>query len=124
MPIRGWTHESGIAKGSVITSYSIHYTKLYDPYTRGLLDSIPEIDGVPRTRLNSITGSVPAPWDLPKGCRFHPRCPFATAKCATEAPSMYVDGNRRSACWHQDHWLDGLKENDERASFDIKGDKI
>jgi len=94
------------------------------PYTRGLLDSIPEIDGVPRTRLNSITGSVPAPWDLPKGCRFHPRCPFATAKCATEAPPMYVDGNRRSACWHQDHWLDGLKENDERASFDIKGDKI
>lgn len=57
------------------------------PYTRGLFDAIPEIDG-PRLPLIPIQGTVPDPKALPKGCAFGPRCPRASALCQTERPSL------------------------------------
>ncbi|MFN3448316.1 MAG: ABC transporter ATP-binding protein [Roseococcus sp.] len=57
------------------------------PYTLGLLGSIPRLDEE-RERLLAIAGAVPPPFALPKGCRFHPRCPFAEAACRTEAPAL------------------------------------
>ena len=54
------------------------------PYTRGLFDSLPDLDST-EPRLKPIKGLMPDPTNLPKGCRFHDRCPDATAKCA-EAP--------------------------------------
>ena len=55
------------------------------PYTLGLLGSIPKIDEN-RDRLLAIEGTVPPPFDLPQGCRFHPRCVFADAACTMQDP--------------------------------------
>ena len=57
------------------------------PYTVGLLGSIPRLSEE-RDRLLSIEGSVPPPFALPRGCRFHPRCPFAAPVCASEEPAL------------------------------------
>ena len=57
------------------------------PYTLGLLGSIPRLDE-DRDRLLAIEGAVPPPFALPKGCRFHPRCPFAIAACAAAPPPL------------------------------------
>ncbi len=56
------------------------------PYTRMLLDAIPDLEmtGRPRT---PVAGEVPNPIDPPSGCTFHPRCPLATERCRREAPA-------------------------------------
>lgn len=57
------------------------------PYTRALMSSIPRIDAEPRTRLPSITGSIPHPQNRPTGCGFHPRCPaFMAGVCDVKEP--------------------------------------
>ena len=58
------------------------------PYTRGLLASIPRLDGTPKTLLPVISGVVPALTDLPAGCRFGNRCPHFLAACAAELPQL------------------------------------
>ena len=72
------------------------------PYTRFLLSSIPIPDpkyAKTRQRL-AIQGEPPSPIDIPKGCRFHPRCPFATEKCMTaEPPLIEVEPGHYVACW-------------------------
>lgn len=69
------------------------------PYTIGLLGSIARMD-VERERLATIEGMVPSPHNLPKGCRFAPRCPFADQRCHAEQPPLrdIVPGHR-VACW-------------------------
>ena len=57
------------------------------PYTLGLLGSIPRLDE-DREQLLAIEGAVPPPFALPKGCRFHPRCPFSEAGCTTAQPPL------------------------------------
>jgi peptide/nickel transport system ATP-binding protein/oligopeptide transport system ATP-binding protein len=57
------------------------------PYTLGLLGSIPRLDE-DRERLLAIEGAVPPPFALPKGCRFHPRCPFAVEACTVAQPDL------------------------------------
>ena len=57
------------------------------PYTLGLLGSIPRIEHE-QTRLLAIEGAVPPPFDLPPGCRFHPRCVFAVGECARVDPAL------------------------------------
>lgn len=69
------------------------------PYTQGLLNSIPKIDGE-RKRLQPIEGNVPSLKKMPAGCRFAPRCPHATEQCQTEDPSFYeVEPGHKSRCW-------------------------
>jgi len=58
------------------------------PYTEGLLYSIPRLDTPAGTRLEAIPGAVPHPLDLPKGCKFAPRCKYATDKCREEEPKL------------------------------------
>ena len=58
------------------------------PYTEGLMASIPRLDSPQGERLDMIPGSVPHPLDLPKGCKFAPRCKYATDKCREEEPEM------------------------------------
>ncbi|WP_119696190.1 ABC transporter ATP-binding protein [Microbacterium halotolerans] len=70
------------------------------PYTAGLLASIPPLTGERPTRLPAIRGSVPDPSALPTGCAFHPRCAFATERCANEAPPARDVGGSRVACWN------------------------
>lgn len=55
------------------------------PYTLGLFGSLPKLDSKER-RLKPIKGLMPDPTNLPKGCRFHERCPDATAACAEKPP--------------------------------------
>ena len=66
------------------------------PYTRALLASVPRIGG-PKT-LQPIPGDPPDMRNPPSGCRFHPRCPFATDKCAKEEPFPRVKGERVVTC--------------------------
>ena len=67
------------------------------PYTRLLLDAIPDLDmsGRPRT---PVAGEVPSPLDPPPGCAFHPRCPFASDRCRREVPRTLQSGATAVAC--------------------------
>jgi peptide/nickel transport system ATP-binding protein/oligopeptide transport system ATP-binding protein len=68
------------------------------PYTLGLLGSIPKIDEN-HDRLLAIEGTVPAPFALPAGCRFHPRCVFSDAACAMQDPELrLLAEDHRAAC--------------------------
>ena len=58
------------------------------PYTRGLLDSIPRLSGQRKARLRIIEGMVPALKDMPSGCRFQNRCPFAIDRCRVDQPEV------------------------------------
>ena len=68
------------------------------PYTLGLLGSIPKIEET-QERLLAIEGAVPAPFALPQGCRFHPRCVFANDACGRDAPELRdLGGGHLAAC--------------------------
>jgi peptide/nickel transport system ATP-binding protein len=70
------------------------------PYTVGLLDAVPTLAGE-QQELSSIPGSPPDLIELPAGCKFHPRCPYATEKCREEDPPMIeVAPGQTAACWH------------------------
>ena len=58
------------------------------PYTQGLIRSIPQIDGDKGERLYQIDGMVPLLNQIPEGCRFAPRCPYATDRCRKEMPEL------------------------------------
>ena len=62
------------------------------PYTRGLLDSIPKLDG-DEEELKVIEGTVPGLYDMPKGCRFGPRCAHCTDRCRSELPPLVDVGD-------------------------------
>lgn len=71
------------------------------PYTEGLFNSIPRLDSPANVRLESIPGSVPHPLDLPKGCKFAPRCKYATEKCMNEEPELVkVNENQEIRCFY------------------------
>ncbi|OLS34709.1 ABC transporter ATP-binding protein [Bacillus sp. MRMR6] len=77
----------------------------YHPYTLGLLEAMPSVEAK-GNRLKTIEGVLPNPNKLPAGCRFHPRCPFASELCHNEEPSLEsVDGERKVACWHYDQLM-------------------
>ena len=74
------------------------YTDKRHPYTIGLFDSLPDIENEAST-LKVIQGSVPDPSDLPDGCKFHPRCPYATEACKTgRVPLTLVEGSHMVRC--------------------------
>jgi oligopeptide/dipeptide ABC transporter ATP-binding protein len=83
------------------------------PYTRGLLDSLCTLDSSPSEALPSIPGTPPRPGSVPMGCPFHPRCPSAVDRCATEPPEMVEGPSPRdgaAAChfaWETVHMGDG-----------------
>ncbi|MFL5255920.1 MAG: ABC transporter ATP-binding protein [Rhodopila sp.] len=68
------------------------------PYTEGLMASIPSLDRR-ADRLRQIDGAMPRLDAIPAGCRFHPRCPRAFARCPTEQPELLSAGATRAACW-------------------------
>lgn len=70
-------------------SPTIFHKSIYShPYTEGLMLSIPRLDTAADTRLEAIPGAVPHPLDLPKGCKFAPRCKYATDRCREEEPEL------------------------------------
>ena len=81
-----------LAEASTLVTHPRH------PYTRMLLDAIPDLDmsGRPRT---PVAGEVPNPLNPPAGCAFHPRCPHANERCKTERPILNAVGaGGRVAC--------------------------
>ncbi|WP_343636915.1 oligopeptide/dipeptide ABC transporter ATP-binding protein [Roseateles sp.] len=67
------------------------------PYTRMLLDAIPDIHMTGRSRT-PVQGEVPNPLNPPSGCSFHPRCPHANARCSSERPQLLALKGVRVAC--------------------------
>jgi oligopeptide/dipeptide ABC transporter ATP-binding protein len=58
------------------------------PYTRGLLASIPRLTTARKTRLPTIEGAIPSLADMPAGCRFQNRCPYAEQRCRDARPPL------------------------------------
>ncbi|MBJ3775950.1 ABC transporter ATP-binding protein [Acuticoccus mangrovi] len=67
------------------------------PYTRMLLDAVPDLSMSSRDRLRA-TGEIANPIDPPPGCAFHPRCPLADTRCRTEPPHLLAAGSGFVAC--------------------------
>jgi len=67
------------------------------PYTRMLLDAVPDLDMSGRART-PVTGEIPNPIDPPPGCPFHPRCPLADHRCRVEVPQLLPAGDAIVAC--------------------------
>jgi peptide/nickel transport system ATP-binding protein len=63
------------------------------PYTKALLSVVPARDPRVRSAPQLLTGETPNPVDVPTGCRFHPRCPIAVARCSAEDPALRVVGS-------------------------------
>lgn len=74
------------------------FTQPLHPYTQGLLESLPRLDRQ-LERLKVIPGVVPNPLNLPKGCRFHPRCPKQTDICRTLEPPFIHCNSQKVRCW-------------------------
>ena len=80
----------GIMYAGEIVEYSAveeFFENTVHPYSQGLIAAIPRLDESVK-RLNVIPGMMPDPMDLPSGCKFHTRCPYATELCKTCVPSM------------------------------------
>jgi peptide/nickel transport system permease protein len=117
------THDLGVVQevcdrvtvmyaGQVVEQASMRelFTAPRHPYSRALLDARPRV-GDDRERLLSIPGVVPSALAMPAGCRFQPRCGFATDACATAVPLVRVDDGRGVRCIHTDRVL--LAPSDE-----------
>ena len=73
------------------------------PYTEGLMTSIPRLDTPVGARLEAIPGAVPHPLNLPKGCKFAPRCKYATEKCMNDEPKLELaEDNHLIRCFYPD----------------------
>ncbi|MEL0021721.1 MAG: ABC transporter ATP-binding protein, partial [Rickettsiales bacterium] len=100
-----------VEEGSVIEIFE----QPLHPYTQGLLSSIPSLsimaggEGAVEERLTEIPGMVPALNDLPEGCAFAPRCPFADGQCTAHYPPYEEkQAGHWAACWHSEK-LQGAK---------------
>jgi peptide/nickel transport system ATP-binding protein len=67
------------------------------PYTKMLLEAIPDLEKTGTSRV-AVAGEVPNPLKPPSGCAFHPRCPYADARCRAERPELKAHGDASVAC--------------------------
>ncbi|MBR5579184.1 MAG: ABC transporter ATP-binding protein [Lachnospiraceae bacterium] len=78
-----------------------HKSEYSHPYTEGLMLSIPRLDTPAGVRLEAIPGAVPHPLDLPVGCKFAPRCKYATERCHKEEPQLTkVSDTQQIRCFY------------------------
>ena len=83
------------------------------PYTEGLMFSIPRMDNI-TGKLEPIPGVVPHPLALPKGCKFAPRCKYATQKCLEEEPALVeVDPGQKVRCFYPEKEVRNSAEHRE-----------
>ncbi len=78
------------------------FAKPSHPYTQALISAVPQPDirkAGQRKRI-VLTGDVPSPIDPPQGCRFHPRCIYATEKCRSERPALLPLASGRTVACH------------------------
>jgi peptide/nickel transport system ATP-binding protein len=123
------THDIGVIAGMadrVVVMYAGQVVEeadaisLFDrprhPYTRGLMASVPRMEGRKGGRLASIAGNVPSFAAMPAGCRFSPRCEMAMEKCSSEPPPLHVDPEgRRTRCWLYEPTLGASLRREEDA---------
>lgn len=77
------------------------FSRPLHPYTKGLIKSIPQLDGKRKEDLYTIPGNVPSLDSIPQGCRFATRCEFKTEQCTQETPELRDFGNGQKArCWN------------------------
>jgi dipeptide transport system ATP-binding protein len=69
------------------------------PYTRALMSATPIADPDAKRERIILKGELPSPFDPPKGCSFHPRCPLAFDRCRVEEPPVQQKQGRQVACW-------------------------
>ncbi|GGM45723.1 oligopeptide/dipeptide ABC transporter ATP-binding protein [Dactylosporangium sucinum] len=69
------------------------------PYTRALLAAVPSVNDLGKLPVVSIRGEVPSAIDVPAGCRFHTRCPFAEQACRAAVPALVGNGDAAVACF-------------------------
>ncbi len=75
------------------------YTRPLHPYTKFLIDAVPQPDPTLRNKERTLlTGEIPSPVNPPSGCRFHTRCPFADKMCAEKEPELREFDGRLVAC--------------------------
>jgi peptide/nickel transport system ATP-binding protein len=70
------------------------------PYTRALISAVPSGDPTVKRRVESLKGEPPSPINVPSGCRFHPRCPYAQEICVREIPEERDMGNGHYVACH------------------------
>jgi len=86
----------------------IFYKPLH-PYTLGLLQSVPRLSQA-NEELSSIKGNPPDLINPPSGCKFHPRCIFASEKCSVEEPMLkLLEKDHQVACWHIEKVIEARK---------------
>jgi len=76
------------------------YANPEHPYTRGLLESVPRLDDESQSQLVSIRGAAPSLTTPPQGCRFWPRCDYATDLCVSEHPEPSPRGATHECACH------------------------
>jgi oligopeptide/dipeptide ABC transporter ATP-binding protein len=74
------------------------YRQPLHPYTHALLSSVPRLEPTKKRNRIILPGDVPSPINPPAGCRFHPRCPLAMARCRTERPVELDVGGQKVRC--------------------------
>ena len=86
------------------------------PYTLGLLESIPRLESSSDEELATIEGTVPGMYDMPKGCKFAPRCQFCSERCLAERPRpVEVEEGHTVSCFNLDAVRAWLGEEADRG---------
>ena len=75
------------------------YSRPIHPYTRALMSAFPSVKGE-KHELTTLPGEPPDLLDPPSGCRFHPRCAYATDECRASTPPIVRRGAHWAACWN------------------------
>jgi len=89
--------------GQIVEEASVEslFERPLHPYTKGLIKSIPQMEGDRSQKLHVIEGTVPSLDSIPIGCRFAPRCPFADSLCLEKAPDLTeTSSDQKVRCWH------------------------
>jgi len=85
--------------GQIVESGSVEkiFAKPMHPYTIGLIGATPQMTSIPKTKLPTIQGNVPAPMDYPATCRFANRCAYADDHCRNNVPELKTYGDNHMA---------------------------
>jgi len=105
--------------GQIVEEAPVHelFARPRHPYTKSLMQAVPTLDSDRSRELPAIEGSVPTLHNMPSGCRFAGRCPFADERCrGLEPPPVVQVGERHSArCWHAGSLEEGGARDDDCA---------
>jgi peptide/nickel transport system ATP-binding protein len=105
--------------GTIVEVSEVHdiFYQPRHPYTLGLIRAVPTVTGG-FEELMSIPGSPPDLVNMPSGCKFHPRCPFATKRCQAEEPALVkVSSDHYAACFHWDAVAQDLEHSPVRRTI-------